>query len=414
MMLNPKRTIAELLELKALTDNGLGAQRVAFSPGWQKARKWFLNKVQQFPFTTEMDAAGNLWVKIQGQRPEELWIGGHLDSVPSGGWLDGVFDLLAGLEVLRTYTSVKPPVTLCLVDWADEEGSRFGRSLFGSSAVSGSLKKEELFSLKDASGLSLAEVLEAYGLSADKVGEAAKLKNKAVAYLEVHIEQGPILEKLSVPLGAVLGTAGVERHRLVFRGQTNHSGATPMRLRKDAFVGAARLVTFLRSVANRYQGVATAGCCELEPGIPTAIPGVCRLTIEERNLDKTNLEKMWEETVKEAQKIANEENLKLEAEPLLRIEPVRFHPQLVELCKESIREVCSKVHLLGSGPLHDASEIAKAGIPTAMMFVQSKEGISHSPKEDSAIEHLEMAVVAFEKWVKKTIHWLLQKLPEKA
>ncbi|WP_242524317.1 Zn-dependent hydrolase [Methylacidiphilum caldifontis] len=411
MQLDPKRTISALRELRALTENNKGAQRVAFSPTWQKARDWFLNQLRDLPCHIRMDEAGNLWVKIKGKSPKELWIGGHLDSVPAGGWLDGTFDLLAGLEVLRTFGKSIPPLTLCLVDWADEEGSRFGRSLLGSSAVSGSLKKEEIFSLKDSSGIFLCDVLSDYGLDPEKVTEASKQKINAAAYLEVHIEQGPVLENLSLPLGAVIGTAGVIRQRLIFNGISNHCGSTPMDLRKDALVGASRLILFLRSVAYRYKGVATAGCCEIEPGVVTAIPGICRLTIDLRNLNKTNLEKMWNETFAEAQRIVQEEGLSLDCENLMQIDPVLFHPQLVELCKQSILEVVPQVHTMGSGPLHDGTEMAKAGIPSAMMFVQSKGGISHNPKEDSDLEHLELAVIALEKWVKKTIDWIVQSYP---
>ncbi|QSR86457.1 Zn-dependent hydrolase [Candidatus Methylacidiphilum infernorum] len=408
MNLNPKRTIAALRELQALTGDEKGAQRVAFSPPWIKARNWFLNQLRDLPCLVQMDEAANLWITFKGQSQKELWIGGHLDSVPGGGWLDGAFDLLAGLEVLRSYCSASsPPLTLCLVDWADEEGTRFGRSLFGSSAVSGSLQEEEIFSLRDRSGILLSDVLKDYGLDPKKVLDASKRKINAAAYLEVHIEQGAVLENLSLPLGAVIGTAGVERHRLVFTGMANHSGSTPMALRKDALVGASRLVLFLRDVAKSYNGVATAGCCEVEPGLPTAIPGICRLTVDLRHLDKTNLQKMWRETLRKAQLIARDEGLELGCETLLQVDPVSFHPQLVELCKESILEVFPAVHTMGSGPLHDGTEIAKAGIPSAMMFVQSKGGISHSPKEDSSIEHLELAVIALEKWVKKTIDWIL-------
>ena len=240
--LNPKRTVAELKELRALTGNENGAQRVAFTDTWLKARGWLRQKVVGLPLEIHEDAAGNTWFTLRGESEQALLIGGHMDSVPNGGWLDGCLNVLAGVEILRrinTQYNGKPPVTVRLVDWADEEGARFGKSLFGSSACSGNLDMNEARVLVDKAGTKLPDALKKVGIDFERVKDSgAELKN-AAAYLELHIEQGPVLLDLDLPLGAVLGTFGVERHAITFHGQAAHSGSTPMNRRKDAFLAAA-------------------------------------------------------------------------------------------------------------------------------------------------------------------------------
>src|SRR3954467_2679934 len=237
--LNPKRTVAELKELRALTGNENGAQRVAFTPTWLKARAWLQNKLAELPVEIHKDAADNLWATLHGESPKALLIGGHIDSVPNGGWLDGCLNTLAGVEILRRIHAQyngRPPVTVRVVDWADEEGARFGKSLFGSSACSGHLDMDEARVLRDKQGVTLPEALEKHGIHFEEVKECSKELANAAAYLELHIEQGPVLLDLDRPLGTVLGTFGVERHAISFTGEAAHSGSTPMNCRKDAFL----------------------------------------------------------------------------------------------------------------------------------------------------------------------------------
>src|SRR6202790_3794225 len=199
--LNPKRTVAELKELRALTGDANGAQRVAFTETWVKARKWQREKLQSLPAEIHNDAAGNLWATLPGQSDKALLIGGHIDSVPNGGWLDGCLNTMAGVEILRRINSQfqgKPPVTIRLVDWADEEGARFGKSLFGSSACSGNLDMNEARGLKDKDGITLPDALKNVGLDFERVKESGKELKNAVAYLELHIEQGPVLLDLGL------------------------------------------------------------------------------------------------------------------------------------------------------------------------------------------------------------------------
>ncbi len=407
--LNPRRTISELKELRALTSDENGAQRVAFSKTWVEARAWLRKKLEALPVEIHPDAAGNLWTTLRGASEKSLLIGGHMDSVPNGGWLDGCLNVLAGVEILRRINDQyagKPPVTIRLVDWADEEGARFGKSLFGSSACSGNLNLDEARNLKDKDGILLPDVLREIGIDFERVKECKKELKNAAAYLELHIEQGPVLLDLNLPLGAVLGTFGVERHAITFHGQAAHSGSTPMNRRKDAFLAAAKMSPEIYRIAERNRGVCTIGSCTTKPGIVTSVVEECRITLDQRHLDKTALAQMLQEAREASEKFAREGNVKVSWERLWQIEPVLFNPDLISMCAEAIQETCGKVHRLPSGPLHDAAEVARAGVPTVMMFVQSLRGISHNKIEDTKEEHLELCVKAFDTLAEKTIRWM--------
>src|SRR5215467_390320 len=248
--------VAMLRELAELTSDSAGAQRVAWTGVWQQARTFLREQLQGLPVTVHADAAGNQWARLPGRGNGVVIIGSHLDSVPDGGWLDGAYGVMCAVEVVRTLAARGPlPCTLALVEWADEEGARFGHSLFGSSAVTGTLNVAEVRGLADARGLRLGDVVAGHGVDLDRLDEARQEIRGARAYLEAHIEQGPVLDREGLPLSAVSGTVGVERHRVIFCGQTAHSGATPMDMRRDAFLAAAATaLAFLESYV-RHQGV---------------------------------------------------------------------------------------------------------------------------------------------------------------
>ena len=290
--LDPTRTLRDLEELRELTGDEDGAQRVAWTPIWAEAREWMRHKLSELPVEVEVDEAGNQWATLEGRDPRAVLIGGHIDSVPNGGWLDGSLNLLAGLESLRRISADGvPPVTVRLVDWADEEGC-FGHSLLGSSAASGHLDPDHLLSLTGKDGRRLVDALAEYGVEAGRMSLCQSQLRTAVACLELHIEQGPVLEKLGLPLGVVEGTFGVERHTVTFRGQAAHAGSTPMAERRDAFAAAARLALEVREFAKRYGGVATTGSVELQPGIVTAIAGEARLSLDLRHKESAGLASM--------------------------------------------------------------------------------------------------------------------------
>jgi N-carbamoyl-L-amino-acid hydrolase len=406
---DPRRTIAELKELRGLTSDENGAQRLAFTEIWARARSWLREKAASLGAEIRRDSAGNLWITLSGVSKKALILGGHIDSVPNGGWLDGALDTLAGLEVLRRIQKQfdgRPPVTVRLVDWADEEGARFGKSLFGSSACSGSLEMEEARRLRDRDGITLVEALKEQGIEFDRVKESGRELDNAAAYLELHIEQGPVLLDFDLPLGAVLGTFGVERHAITFHGEAAHSGSTPMDRRKDAFLAAAKMSPEIYCITKRNGGVCTIGSCLTKPGIPTSVVEECRITLDQRHLDQAALARMLKEARAASGRFAREGDVNVSWERIWQIEPMPFHPELIDLCEEAIRETCGRSYRLPSGPLHDSAEMARAGIPTVMMFVQSLRGLSHNPAEDTKEEHLELAVRALDTLTSKTMEWI--------
>jgi hydantoinase/carbamoylase family amidase len=403
----PQLMIDNLRELHALTGNPDGSQRLAWTETWDISRTWLKTKLAELPVNVEVDQAGNIWATLAGESPETLIIGSHIDSVLNGGWLDGCLGVLAGLEVLRHFCKLgKPAVTIRLVAWAEEEGSQFGQSLFTSNAVTGYFNANDLRTMVDREGAHLPDVIGRWGVDLESAKEAASQMNNAAAYLELHIEQGPVLESLNLPLAAVVGALGVERHTIHITGQTAHAGSTPMDMRRDALTAVARFALEIRKIAYRHGGLCTMGSVVTRPGVVTSISGECDCTLDQRHLDKTVLAAMLMEAQDVSHAIAAEEQVKVTWKRLYQIEPVFFNPELIEMCDDAISETTATRHRMPSGPLHDAVGMAKTGLPTVMMFVQSLRGLSHTKEEDTREEHLALAVQAFDKLVEKTIIWL--------
>jgi len=411
-MVDGKSVLKHLDELRALTADENGAQRVAWTPMWLKAREWFTEKLNGLPVEDNYDAAGNRWVTLRGESEKALVLGSHLDSVPNGGWLDGCLGVIAALEVLTGFAKQyngKPPYTVKVVDWADEEGARFGRSLFGSSAFAGTHSIAADRVRTDREGVTLEAALKNCGIDIERVGDAAIEQKNLAAYLELHIEQGPILEREKKTLGVVQGTKGVERWAITFHGQEAHSGSTPMEARRDALAACAKLALEIRPIAKKHpQSVATMGSVKTFPGIVTAVVGRCEATLDMRDLDADVLAGMLREAREASERFAKEEGCTVEWSKIWSIEPIPFHPQLIAFCDEAIVETAGISERLPSGPLHDAAEVARIGIPTVMMFVQSLNGLSHNKAEDTQREHLEQAVEAFGRLAEKTMVWIGQ------
>lgn len=400
--------IGALHELAARTSTAAGAQRVAWGPGWRDARAWFAEKVTAIGLRVEPDAAGNNWVTLPGASPKTVIVGSHLDSVPNGGWLDGPLGLLAALEALRTHAGTTPPVTLKLVDWADEEG-RFGLSLLGSSAAAGRLKIDEARRAADRHGTRLVDALAENGVSLDRLLDAQRELQAvdARAYLELHIEQGPVLESLKRSVGVVVGTFGVERHLLRFSGQAAHSGSTPIPLRRDAFLAAAQTAVECRAIAARHSTpeagvVCTVGAVTVEPNIPTAVPGRCEIALDQRALDADVLARMLQEARDASSRFAREHGVTVEWQTLWRIEPRLFDSALVRLAEQAVREETGDAPRLPSGPVHDATEMVPH-MPVVMLFACSPNGLSHCKEEDTPEPQLEQAIRAYLRLVEKTI-----------
>lgn len=401
------RVIADLEELAALSSDERGAQRVAWTPTWQKARAWFAEKLaREVGVGVTRDGAGNLWASLPGTGAGSLVVGSHLDCVPGGGWLDGCLGVVAGIEVLRRVKARgAPPVTVHLVDWADEEGARFGRSLAGSAAAAGTLDSaRELSHLKDRSGVALPDAMREHGVPIEGMADAATYfrARDVRAYLELHIEQGPVLEAMKKPCAVVLGTMGVERHLLSFTGQTAHSGAAPMHLRHDAFLAAAEFALACRAVAVERSGkaprsrvVATCGVVKVEPNFVTAVPGAAEISVDLRALDAKVLAGMLAAAQRASKAAAKRHKVSVAWRPLMHIAPRPFDQTLMGFAARGIKEITgATAPQIPSGPLHDASEMAGI-VPTAMVFAQSSPGISHTRLEDTPRPALDKSIRAF-------------------
>jgi N-carbamoyl-L-amino-acid hydrolase len=402
-----RRAVEELKELADLTGGPEGARRVAWTDEWEKARGWFRGKLEEIEGITEIetDEAGNVWATAPGDSERSVLIGGHIDSVPNGGWLDGALNVVGALEVMRSLAPQERPVTLRLVDWADEEGARFGRSLFGSGAAAGALKPDDVRDMQDSDGVALPDALAEHGVDLDRVNDAGRQLENAAAYLELHIEQGPVLERMDLPLGVVLGTFGVERHAVRFTGQHAHSGSTPMEVRRDAFIAAARSAVAFRDDARDRDDVrATTGFVNVSPAIVTAFNGWCEMSLDQRALDPGVLASMLDAAEEATARIATEEDVSVEWKRLWRIEPIPFDDDLISLAEEAVTEVAGQSHRLPSGPLHDAAEMARL-MPTVMLFVKSLGGLSHTKDEDTPEEDLELSVRALHRLAVKTMEW---------
>ena len=354
--------VSRLRELDARS----GGRRLAWTDVWDDARAWFAGLARGVPgVAVDFDECGNMWARLQGDSERAVAVGSHLDCVPGGGWLDGALGVLTGLGLLEALAGQPHGRTLVVVDWADEEGARFGRSLLGSSAAVGLLAPGEVEQLEDVEGVRLIDEVSARGfdLSAGPVAEVAELD----AYLELHIEQGPVLEAGGRPCAGVAGCVGVRRWRAAFHGQAAHAGTTPMDSRRDPVEAAARLKLALGPAASETRGLATIGEIHAEPNVPTAIAERCAVVVDLRHADREALEQLDQEARRLAAGAARATRTDLTIEEIWAIEPVEFDARLVALAADA---TCPGPPLT-SGALHDAAAVARGGIPTAMMFAAS-------------------------------------------
>lgn len=401
------RVIQDLKELAALSSNEHGAQRVAWTVLWQTSRDWYRQKAEALGAETSMDSAGNIWTKIEGESTEAIVIGSHLDSVPNGGWLDGALGVLVGLEALRRYTidGKKPKKTIYVVDWADEEGARYGYSCLGSSAASGSLNINELIGRVDLSGIAFEKAVTEFQVTPEKMLQAQQefLIKNIQSYLELHIEQGPILEKEQKDVACVFGAAGVERHYIDFSGQAAHAGSFPVPMRRDAFLAAAEAALAFRKIALKYNAVCTVGQVQVQPDVVTIVPGKCTISLDMRTIDVKDLQKMYEEAQATTEKIASTNGVSVEWRKVYSVAPQLFDNQLIRLCEQAVEEETGEATKMYSGPLHDAVEMAKV-VPTVMMFIMSEGGLSHTKEEHTPEPKLQVGIRAF----LRLIHYVVE------
>jgi hydantoinase/carbamoylase family amidase len=386
--------LADLRELARLTGGPDGARRVCWTDEWVRAREFLRSRLAELPVEVDVDQAGNLWAELPGDGDGFVIVGSHNDSVPAGGWLDGALGLYTAVGALRAHVAARPPVGLRLVDWADEEGARFGRSLFGSSACAGTLEVDEVRDLRDRDGERLEDVLARHEVELDRVHESGARLRGACAYLELHIEQGPVLESRGEPAATVLGTCGVERHVAVFTGQTAHAGATPMTLRRDSFAATAQAALAIREIGFRHDGVCTVGGATSEPGVVTAVAGRTEMLLDQRHLDPDELAAMLYEAREACERAAADQGCEVELRHLWSIPPIPFDERLIASACEAVTESGGKETAIPSGPLHDAAEMARL-IPTVMIFSSSSPPVSHTKEEDTPEADLRVAIEAY-------------------
>jgi hydantoinase/carbamoylase family amidase len=385
--LRAERALEDLRELARLTSDDTGAQRVAWTPTWSQAREWLTAKLAAIGIAVQQDAAANLWTELPGAPGPAILLGSHLDSVPEGGWLDGALGVVGALEVLRTASEGEwQGPTLRLVDWADEEGARLGHSLLGSSLATGQVSPEAAADLCDDEGNRFADLAPPYGVDLGAITAPTEPLRDVGALLELHIEQGPVLEAAGVPLGIPEGAVAIHRLAVAFTGLASHAGTTPMENRRDASLAAAELALAVREIATRHSGLGTTGVIDLRPGIATAVAGNATIAIDLRHRTDTGLEAMIEEIEGRAAEIANAARLDHRSRKLWSFPKVEFDERLVRAVEAAADGPAIR---LTSGALHDAVGVARAGVPTAMIFVRSLRGISHSPLEESRAEDLE-------------------------
>ncbi|HLQ39359.1 MAG TPA: Zn-dependent hydrolase [Tetragenococcus sp.] len=402
-----QRVVADLHELANFTSDENGAQRVAWTALWRKTRVWYRQKAESLGAEVTRDAAGNVWTKVAGESKEAVVIGSHLDCVPNGGWLDGCLGVLTGLEALRCYgeSGQKPKKTLYVVDWADEEGARFGSSCQGSSAASGNLDVKSLMGRKDLNGVVFEKALEENDVDPAHMLEAQKqlAQKNLAAYLEFHIEQGPVLEQEGQAVACVYGAAGVERYAIEFSGQAAHAGSFPTKMRHDAFLAAAQAALDFRRIALKYDAVCTVGQASVAPDVVTIVPGKCRLSLDQRTIDPEDLEKMYQEAQTVASLAAAAEEVDVKWEKIYSVAPQLFDDHLIDLCKQAVKEETGVARTMYSGPLHDAVEMAKV-VPTVMMFVMSENGLSHTKEENTPEPELKTGIRAFLRLIDKVVN----------
>ena len=393
--MNADLVLDDLRELARLTGGPDGARRVCWTDEWVRAREYLRSRLDELPVELTVDPAGNLWADLPGEGEGFVIVGSHVDSVPAGGWLDGALGEFAAVGALRAHADgERPPVGLRLVDWADEEGARFGRSLFGSSACAGTLEVDEVRDLRDRDGERLEDVVGRHGVDLARVHESGQMLRGARAYLELHIEQGPVLESRGEPAATVLGTCGVERHVAVFRGQAAHAGATPMGLRRDSFAATAQAALAIREVGFRHDGVCTVGGATSEPGVVTAVAGRTEMLLDQRHLDADKLAAMLAEAREACELAAADQNCEVELEHIWSIPPIPFDERLIAAARQAVTDAGGKDTAIPSGPLHDAAEMARL-IPTVMIFSSSSPPVSHTKEEDTPEADLRVAIDAY-------------------
>lgn len=379
-------------KLACFSEDAGSTRRTFLSPPMRDCHREITRWAEPLCGQIRVDAAGNLRAFYPAEHPNapRLVLGSHLDTVPNAGAYDGVLGIVLAIALLHALGAKRLPFGIEVVGFSEEEGVRFGTPFIGSRALVGRLD-EELLNRHDTNGISVRQAIQDYGLNLSEIPRAA-LKDDTLAYLEFHIEQGPVLETLGRPLGVVEAIAGQTRMEFVFLGRANHAGTTPMHLRHDALAAAAEWIIAAERVAQSKPGlVATVGQVEAKPGAANVIAGETRLTLDLRHKSDDVRSNAADILVRQAKEIAERRGLSIRRRVLLSQSPVAMDPFLVDQIEKAIRKTGCHPHRMVSGAGHDAMILAER-VPAAMIFLRTPGGISHDPAESVEIEDVEKAL----------------------
>ncbi|AXX88240.1 zinc-dependent hydrolase, peptidase M20 family [Malaciobacter marinus] len=398
MLINEQRLKSELAEISEFGKlDGGGITRLAFSIEEKNAREYLKKLMLEIDLKIEEDAIGNIYATLTGsENLEPVISGSHLDSVPLGGCYDGTLGVMCALEAIRTIkeNDCKHLRPIQLIVFSCEESSRFNMATLGSKVITGKLNLDDLKRLKDKTGISVYDAAKDFGCSVDELNKAVLEENTMHSYIELHIEQGPVLENHQIPVGIVTGIASPIRYELVIKGRADHSGATPMSMRKDALVTASKIIIGVQDIAQNKGSdtvVATIGYANAVPGVLNVIPGEVKLGIDIRDIDKDSLfevDKLVNELIKD---VITEDGLTYELTQLCKDTPTKLDDKIVQLLENEANKLSIKSLRMPSGAGHDAMHMPKVSKYTGMIFVPCKEGISHNVKEEINLEDIYQA-----------------------
>lgn len=380
-----ERNFNAISEFGALKGGGL--TRLAFSKEDLEARKFLINLIEKNGFKLKIDNVGNIYAIYDdgckvGAKP--VCVGSHIDSVPNGGFYDGTLGVMAGLEALTAIkeAGIKLKRPLWLINFSCEESSRFKTATIGSKIISGKLSQQRLHELKDEDGISLFEAMSAAGFKPQNLDEAILKENSLHAYLELHIEQGPVLERSAISVGVVSGIAAPIRFEITIQGKADHSGATPMNMRSDALLAASHIIIAANKFAkNKKTAVATVGYAHAKPGVLNVVPGEARLGVDLRDIDKASLEELNLELRNFVGELSRELKFSYEIRELSSDEPVKLSEHAINLLEDEAKKLGIKTLTLPSGAGHDAMNLTKLANSVGMLFIPCVDGISHNTKE---------------------------------
>lgn len=389
-----EKVIARCRKIATFSEQAGCTTRTFLSPPMRDCHCEVATWLKPLGIETTIDAAGNLRAVYIGLHPKapRLLIGSHLDTVPNAGAFDGVLGVVMGAALLELLHGTRLPFAIELIGFSEEEGVRFKTPFIGSRALAGTLD-EKLLGTKDGQGTTMRDAIRNFGLDPDAIHKAAA-RDYVFGYFEFHIEQGPVLESLDLPLATVEAIAGQSRTELTFLGRANHAGTTPMHLRRDAIAGAAEWILAVEREAQRVAGlVATAGVFESSGSASNVVCGEAKVTLDVRHSDDRVREMAAENLLREAEEVASRRGLSVNRGPIRSQPAVAMDAALVKLVEEAVRGAGCESRRMVSGAGHDAMILAEK-IPTAMIFLRTPGGISHSPEENVLAEDVKKALAA--------------------